>query len=437
MKLLILTMGSRGDVQPFVALGKGLEAAGHKVKLCTSVSFEPFIRQHGLDYAYMNNELIDFVFTDAARKAVDTTDNVAAWIKAVLDLMGQLKPALRRIAEEGWQAAQGMDAVIYHPTAISGYHIAEKLQIPGILALTMPLLTPTAEFPNIIFPEWPLGNWYNRLSYHFSLHLARLSYRGVVNAWRQETLNLPPQRLLTNELLRLPNGKPLPTLYCYSNHVIPRPKDWPSTTVATGYWFLDQLDSWTPSPELSAFLEAGPPPVYVGFGSMAGSNPEKLTQIVVEALQQTGQRGLIATGWGGVKVTNLPKTLFKIEAAPHDWLFPRMAAVVHHGGAGTTAAGLRAGKPTIICPFFGDQPFWGRRVQALGVGVAPLSQKRITVARLAAAIETAVSDTTMQQKAALVGQQIRAEDGVATAVTHIEQFIQKATTTAQPVLRLG
>jgi sterol 3beta-glucosyltransferase len=170
---------------------------------------------------------------------------------------------------------------------------------------------------------------------------------------------------------------------------------------------------------LVEFLVAGSPPVYVGFGSMAGRNPEKVTQIVFESLARSGQRGVIATGWGGLAVSDLPDNLFKIESIPHDWLFPQMVAVVHHGGAGTTAAGLRAGKPTVICPFFGDQPFWGRRVFELGVGPEPIPHKKLSVEKLANAIQVAVSDDDIRKRAAGLGEKIRAENGIARAVDFI------------------
>ena len=156
---------------------------------------------------------------------------------------------------------------------------------------------------------------------------------------------------------------------------------------------------------------------------MAGRNPAKVTQLVVAALQKAGVRGLIATGWGGLKANDLPETIFKLEQAPHDWLFERVTAVVHHGGAGTTAAGLRAGKPTVICPFFGDQPFWGQRVALLGAGSAPIPQKKLTVENLAVAVQTAVNNAAMRQQAAALGHQIRQEDGVANAIAIIERSV--------------
>ncbi|MDQ2995642.1 MAG: glycosyltransferase [Chloroflexota bacterium] len=159
---------------------------------------------------------------------------------------------------------------------------------------------------------------------------------------------------------------------------------------------------------------------------MSGKHAAHRAQIVLDALAETGQRGLLARGWGGLAATEVPDNVQLIDAAPHDWLFPRTTAVVHHGGAGTTAAGLRAGKPTVICPFLGDQPFWGTLVHARGVGPEPIPQRRLTAARLAAAIHTAIQDSEIQQRAAALGARISAEDGVANAIAIIEQVVHQS-----------
>jgi sterol 3beta-glucosyltransferase len=205
-------------------------------------------------------------------------------------------------------------------------------------------------------------------------------------------------------------------LQAFSRHVVPRPSDWPDSAVVTGYWFLDEGVDWTPPRELADFLDAGPPPVFVGFGSMAGRDPARTARTVLAAVARSGQRALIVSGWGGLRVDEPPPGVFVAESVPYDWLLPRVAAVVHHGGAGTTAAGLRAGKPTVVCPFVADQPFWGARVAALGVGPRPIPQRRLGEAELAAAILEAVGDAGMRDRAERLGAQIRAEDGVAAAV---------------------
>ncbi|MFN8452359.1 MAG: glycosyltransferase [Anaerolineae bacterium] len=416
MKTLILTIGTRGDVQPFVALGKGLQAAGHDVTVCTAQTFEPFVAENGLGYAYMNDGIIQMM---------DTAEGKAAMEKgSALSLIQKVKPILRQMLDEAWDAAQGAELFIYHPKTLAGYHIAEKLNKPVVMSLPLPAYTPTSAFTNPIFGRsLHLGGFVNRLSY-VTTRAAGIPYASVINDWRQAN-GLPPRGRFASEIVLL-GGKPMPTLYSYSPHVIPTPPDWSPTTVATGYWFLDHQMDWQPPAELVDFLDAGEPPVYIGFGSISGRDSEGKARIVLDALAQAGQRGIIASGWGGLKADSLPENVLTIEQAPHDWLFPRVKAVVHHGGAGTTAAGLRAGKPTVICPFFGDQPFWGQRVYELGVGTQPIPQKSLTAAGLAAAIRTAVEDTDMSRRAAALGEKIAAEDGVARAVEIIEQVAQPA-----------
>jgi UDP:flavonoid glycosyltransferase YjiC (YdhE family) len=209
-------------------------------------------------------------------------------------------------------------------------------------------------------------------------------------------------------------------LYGYSPAVIPKPPDWGEDTHVTGYWFLDPVEAWTPPAALVEFLEAGPPPVFVGFGSMSSRKPEETTALIVDALDRAGQRAILLSGWGGLEGARVPDTVFVVDAVPYSWLFPRVAAVVHHGGAGTTSAGLRAGVPSLVIPFFGDQPFWGRRVAALGVGPEPVPRRRLTAERLARALREAVTDEGMRQRAAELGARIRTEDGVGRAVAVLE-----------------
>jgi UDP:flavonoid glycosyltransferase YjiC (YdhE family) len=176
---------------------------------------------------------------------------------------------------------------------------------------------------------------------------------------------------------------------------------------------------------LLAFLESGPAPVYIGFGSMASSDPRATAIIALEALRATGQRGVLFKGWGGLQPEDLPPDVFMIGSTPHSWLFPRMSAIVHHGGAGTTGAGLAAGVPSIVVPFFADQPFWGQRVYDLRVGPPPISRRRLTAENLSAAIRMVVDDQALRRRAADLGTRIRAEDGVGAAVQLIERAVRK------------
>jgi len=413
MRIVILTAGSRGDVQPFVALGRGLKADGHEVTLATARTFEKFITDNGLQFGYLNDDLLKLKDTSEGHQALEGGGNKLALIKKV-------KPMLRQMLDDAWNACQHAEAIIYHPKALGGYHIAEKLNIPAFMSIPLPIYTPTREFPvPILSPNIRLGGWFNRMSFAV-MKLVSAPYAGMINDWREQSLGLPRRRF--DELTR-PDGKPIPVLYSYSSHVVSRPVDWPEWVYATGYWFLDDRTNWQPPADLVRFLDAGSPPVYVGFGSMAGTNPQAKAKIVIDALVQSKQRGVIATGWGGLQATKLPENVFVIEEAPHEWLFPHMGAVVHHGGAGTTAATLRAGKPSIICPFIADQPFWGQRVYDLGVGTKPIPQKSLTASLLSDAICSALNDSQMRQRADSLGVNIRAEDGVGNALAIISRYL--------------
>ena len=414
-KITILTLGSRGDVQPYIALGVGLQRAGFEVTVGAGKNFESFVRDYGLTYGFMDADFLELMQDPQVRKTLQGRG-------LPIKLMRTAFAMLRRIMDDSWAMSQGSDAIIYHPKVLGGYSIAEKLGVPAFLCVAMPLMTPTSDFPSIWVPgAGNLGKWGNRQSHVAFLSMMSMPYRRMMNRWRREVLDMPPLGMFAHE--RLPDGQPIPALYPFSRHVVPPPADWPESAHVTGYWFLDAQPDWQPPRSLVDFLAAGSAPIYIGFGSMSWNDPTQATQIVLRALAETGQRGILAKGWGGLSASDLPDSVYMLEAVPHDWLFPQVAAVIHHGGAGTTAAGLRAGKPTLICPFLADQPFWGKRVFALGVGPAPIPQKRLTTERLVAAIRQMTSDAAMQARAARLGELIRAEDGVGNAVTIIKQAV--------------
>ena len=422
MNIFIVTVGSRGDVQPYVALAKGLKAAGHNVTLCTSSSFEKLVTEHGLSYGHMNDDIVKLVQSDMGRTIIENATNFFKMFVIGLKMIKQMTPVQRAMLQDGWEAAQKADPdlVIYHPKVLGGPHYAEKLGVSCMLAIPLPMLVPSSEFANIGFPAWRIGRWYNRLTHTIVLKITEALTRRYAARWRQEQ-NLPPVPR-RHDCLHTAQGAPIPVMHCYSAHVGPYPSDWPDWVTVTGYWFLDRSDDWKPPENLTDFLAAGEPPVYVGFGSIAGRTPERTTRIVIDALAKAGRRGILATGWGGLEPGDLPDTILKIDSVPHDWLFPRVSAVVHHGGAGTTAAGLRFGKPTIVCPFFGDQPFWGRQVYTLGAGPEPIPQKKLTAEKLAAAITEATMNPAIRQNAESIGEKIRAEDGVGNAVEFVEKY---------------
>lgn len=415
MKVLISTFGTQGDVQPFIALGKGLIAAGHEVTVCTPGGFRPLVEKHGLTFAPMNDELLTLI-----RDALDPLRAAESKVQ----MMKRFRPAIRRGMDDEWAAVQSYrpDLLLYHPKALGAYHIAEKLGLPEVMSLPIPFCTPTRAFPLPLFSDPGLGGWFNRLTYSF-VPLSSALWSSVTNDFRVNTLGLAPLPRFMDSLVKQ-NGKPVPILYSHSPEVVPVPPDYPPHVHVTGYWFLNEADGWQPSPGLVQFLGMTPSPIYIGFGSMGGANPQRRGAMVLEALRRTGLRAVVARGWGAIEAQDVPDNVFMLDSAPHEWLFSRVSAVVHHGGAGTTAAGLRAGKPTLICPFLGDQPFWGRVVHQLGVGPAPISQKKLTVDRLTVALDSLANEIVMQQRAAELGARIRREDGVARAVTILEDLVR-------------
>ncbi|HEX7975993.1 MAG TPA: glycosyltransferase [Anaerolineales bacterium] len=418
MQVTILTIGSRGDVQPYVALGKGLRSAGHAVKLSTHAEFGPFARLHGLDFARLHGNPQELLAGDLGQEFLGTGQNPVRFLRAFARIASEM---MRDILRDSLAACQGADLILFSVNGWFGAQpIMEKLRIPGMAAYLQPV-SPTRAFPSISFPVGlHLGGLFNRLTYPVSQELGWQLLRDPLNAARKEVLGLPPVPFWSP--FERMHRERFPILYGYSPRVLPKPKDWGDWLTPTGYWFLDQEEGWRPPASLVSFLEAGPPPVYLGFGSMRDRNPEQTTRLALEALELAGQRGLLLAGWGSLGEADLPESVYRLESAPHEWVFPRVAAAVHHGGAGTTAASLRSGTPTVTAPYFADQPFWGQRVFELGAGPRPIPRKRLTAQNLAAAIQVAVQDREMRRTAAELGAALRLEDGVGRAVEIIERL---------------
>jgi sterol 3beta-glucosyltransferase len=410
---MLLTVGTRGDVQPLIALGKGLKAAGFHPVLAAETRFAEQAQQHGIDHCPITARMMEITSTAAGAQIIAGQNNKLAMLKQVVPMMKQIMPMLREMLDSIAAAAQQIQpqAIVFHPKSMAGASLAEKYNMPAFIGFGIPALTPTREFPNMLFTTKSLG-LLNRATYSLFNISSIAPYRRMINTWRREKLGL------SNSKAEFAPPA-IPMLYHYSTHVAPRPADWDANNFVTGYWFLDEMGAWQPPDDLQTFLESGEPPVYIGFGSMPAEDAEAKTRIVMDAVQKSGKRAVIAAGWGGLKATS-NGNIFALDAAPHDWLFPRMSAVVHHGGAGTTAAGLRAGKPTVICPFFGDQPYWGERMRVLGAGPAPLPQRKLNADDLAKAITEATMNTAMRDKAEALGAAIRAEDGVCKAVEIIQ-----------------
>lgn len=416
MRISVVASGTRGDVQPYIALGKGLKDAGYTLRVLTSDDFEALVTGAGLTFSSAGESVEAVLQSDEWRKLMESGN----FLKILRGMTAAMKERAHRLALDMPRLLEGTDLIVTGMGGMGGtFSIAEKLDIPVIQAYVFPI-TPTRAFPSPLTPTLPFGNLLNRLSFLPMRQMLWHSARAGDVATRKE-LEMPRGSFFGpyGALAR----RQVPTLYGYSQHVLPPATDWDAHHHVTGYWFLEPAPDWVPPADLVAFLQAGAPPVYIGFGSMGNRNPEETTRLALKALALSGQRGVLASGWGGLSGSDLPDTVHMLKSVPHSWLFPQMAAVVHHGGAGTTAAGLQAGVPSIVIPFFGDQPFWGQRAAALGVGPVPTPKKRLTAEKLAQSITQAVSDAGMRQRAAALGEKIRAENGAARAASLIAQWV--------------
>jgi UDP:flavonoid glycosyltransferase YjiC (YdhE family) len=418
--ITFIASGTRGDVQPTLALGKALQQPGHTVRILAGANFADWIQQQGLIPLPTQIDMQALMASEGGRDWVEKGHNPVLQLrimKRLLDRHGM------QIASDAWDACQGSDLIVSSFTSdVYAVGMAEKLGIAHMSAPLQPTLFTTKD--GRVLLNAPLPNRISWINYFFGKLFIETAawnlYGDIANRTRTELLGLPAQTQAENRADR----QKMTIIHGYSPHVVPHPEDWPSNFHTAGYWFLDENEQWQPPGNLLDFLGAGSPPVAIGFGSMTGRNPQKMNEIVLEAVQMSGQRAIFLSGWAGLGEIQLPESVLQLPAVPHGWLFPKMAAVVHHGGAGTTAAGLRAGIPSILVPHFADQPFWGQRVASLGVGPKAIMRHKLTAHKLADAIDTAVSNQSMRQNAAALGEKIRAEDGIGRAVALIEKRLE-------------
>lgn len=462
-QITILAYGSRGDVQPYLALALGLARAGHDVRLAAPALFEPLAREYPspgpgrVEFFALPGDPTRLMRSAASGSPLGML--LPASLRQGMTVAGFVAPLARQLIDSARAACQGSDLIVHTLlTTVIGHQLARECRARDLSALVFPVFSPTGSFPNPLFSPWP--GWMRRFGrraaafgprYHYLTHR---EFNRVF--WHANRLAIGMMRLRHPELAplrewpfewpdkHLPAGllpagypsalsqggcptQPTPILYGISRHALPSPTEWQQSCSLTGYWFLDAPSGWRPPDALQRFLDAGSPPVFIGFGSVISSEAGRLARAAVEALRRTGQRGVLLTGWGGLAAggTNagLPATIYALDEIPFDWLFPRLAAAVHHGGVNTTAAALRAGIPSLAAPFAFDQPFWGRQLYALGAGPAPIPPRRLNADRLADAIDQMLHDPAMRARAAGLGEAIRAEDGVGNAVRGMESAL--------------
>jgi sterol 3beta-glucosyltransferase len=393
MRILLATAGSRGDVEPFVALGERARAAGHDVRLVAP-----------------DNSGADTGDLEVASMGVDyraMIESQGVSIGAALrNYRSVVRPLMRAVIVEGARAASDYrpDVIVWHPKVLSVPVVADALGVPHVRVEIVPALTPTRAFPAAGTVARSIGP------------LNRLTYRAADAAQSMFRRDLAEARTVVGAADRAPSD-PAATLMPISPAILPRPDDWPASVHLTGRW-TRATDPAPLSPEVAAFL-AGGPFVYAGFGSMAAKGAEDRGRAIVEAARARGIRSLIATGLGGIEVPDALRgaDVLVVGSVPHAQVLPRALAAIHHGGIGTVQAATAAGAVSIIVPFIADQPFWGARLHEAGLAPAPLSRRALSARTLGTALDAVDGCRTRVAEAAGA---MADEDGTGAALRVLE-----------------
>ena len=414
MRITILSAGSRGDIQPFIILGQTLQARGHTVRLAAPQNFAAFIQSHDLETFAMRVDFQQMLEGQAGQQLMASGQNMLQTMRKGQQVM---QGNVSLLVEDVWRASQDTDCLISHiGLSAAAQTAAEAQQIPWLCGTLQPF-APTRAF---VHPLWPLrtslGTYYNRLTGALINRITWQVFQGEVNRLRQETLHLSKQTYAGWQAAL----QQVPVLNAYSPHLIECPADWSTNQHITGFWHAESDANWQPPNELSAFLAAGEAPICVTFGSMALQD-RAATQASLQAAQcMTGQRAVLIGTWDAPEDAQT----FVINSCSYAWLFARVKAVIHHAGAGTVAAILQAGVPSVPVPFLLDQFFWGEMIHRRGVGPTPLPHKRLNAHVLANAIHEAITDPAMRQRASALKTHIRHENGAQQAADVIEEVLK-------------
>ncbi|MEE1810091.1 glycosyltransferase [Streptomyces sp. BE133] len=426
MKVLIYSHGTRGDLQPYLAVAHALNRAGHTATLVGPSIFEPFAESYGVRFAPVTDEGVKLLQRPDVRKLLLTTDPESEEYRKAREaifreFMPKTYPVLLR---QFWDAARGgADLLVHsHHSRQVMHQMAEKLGIPSVLATLHPNLVASRRYPA------QLGSLEARpdnLEQHARVNSAPLNPLLVemISTWRTETLGLP----LRDDYLDFrhrPDGRPTPVLHGFSPHVLEPAPEWPDWVHTTGFWSLPA--NQRPSAELLRFLEAGEPPVFFGFGSLAHGDPEKTGQLVLDVVRRTGVRAVVVTGWGGISITDPPANVLVESDVPYDWLFPRVRAAVHAGGPGTLNAALEAGIPQMACPFHKEQLMWGNHLRDLGVAPEPIPYNDLTVDGLVEAVRHTITDPEIADNTRRLAEKLKGENGAENAVKALEHIHREA-----------
>lgn len=413
MKILLIAIGTRGDVQPFVVMGTRLKAAGHDVHIATAQSFSAMIAKGGLSHHPLPLDVQELLQAPEMKSALTSFSGKIKAYRLTTDIMNQQLSVM-------WQIGIDVvpDLILYNLKGAMAPYLGRRFGVPAWPVMLQPGLIATSHYPQFLVASRSLGRAGNLASHKMIGALIKFGTNFMIKRWIKAT-GTEIGSLLDVQAGYAPDGLAL-RLHAYSPHITPLAPDMPDTEKQVGYVFSEP-EEFAPSPGLKSFLSAGSKPIYVGFGSMPGINHQSINKALLGALELTGLRAVVATGWGGISDLSPGPNVHILESVSHTWLFPRVAAVVHHGGSGTTHEGLRWGRPSVVCPLFADQPFFGQRVADLGVGPAPIAQKRLTADRLASALEAAMSSK-ISAAAESIGKAMRDEDGAGNTVSLVEHI---------------
>ncbi len=400
--ITILCAGSRGDFQPYIALAQQLKNLGKNVRIAGSKSFEGFIRSYGIDFYPIEADIQTLNIDPKLLKEAGSADNPLKMLLA----FNKMKEYGIYMVNDYYSACEGSELIIYHPGCTIGYFAAQKLGIPSVLASPFPMHN-TKEYLSVVMYGKAKSNILTKkISYAMIQGMLWMASKSSVKGFWKNRFGKAPDNFGCP--FEKHTDKKHPAIVSCSNFVFKRPEDWNENIHQKGYWFVEEPYEYSPSDELAAFLNAGEKPVYIGFGSMTSlEKHDGLAEMAAEAIIKSGKRGIIC-GMG--KPANLPNNIIAIDSIPHSWLFNRVSAVCHHGGAGTTAAGFKAGIPSIIVPFSNDQFAWAHRAYDLGVGAKPIPKKELNAEKLAAAIRFALTDKIVKN-AEILGKNIASENG--------------------------
>lgn len=415
MKVCFFTLGTRGDVQPYVALGRELIREGHEAVICVGESFRRLVESNGIGFVPTTSDLMAIAASPEGKAILEhpirNLRRALSYAKEVIN------PAYRKTLEEFYAAASDADVIVYHPKALGAVDIALKHGIPCVSMPPVPVTYPVSEFANLAVTTKDLGKWLNQATYRVN-EMAESSQIHLINDFRAKVLQLPKRKA---GLYTYTDGrKAIPTVYPLSKALFPEVSSWDGHVFLPGFFFLDSEGETLPE-EVEQFLAAGEPPVAVTFSSMPLAQPVRLLEKLRAALETTGNRAVILTGNSGIECENDDR-ICAVQTAPHSALFPRVKGVIHHGGVGTMAAALRAGKPQMIIPFSVDQPFWAKRLYRLGYSVKPMREKEVTAAELAKAF-TEMDDPDVLSRAEEIASIIRDEKATADTVKYLAEVI--------------